>query len=511
MGGFQVQVMTVGGVEKEYFIPINDATGDNGLLDDDANVQALEHYVGGELKAYWWSHASGTGTIIGESEIFTANTITDSVANHGAIASGYNMTYLNSDFTMNVWIWIPDLVQSAGEVLWIEGDGGGHALRLLQFDTRVFFSAFNNATDNWQSVTSGTDMVVGWNMISVVADVTDVSIYVNSVFCASIPRYTVKIKTSSSFETVRGSANAMSKHSLFITEEALSVAQLELLYNDAQPKCYDRIDSGIKGSEQMFIPLYNYTGFESQELDDLTGNGFNFSEVGTITYDGSADIECEASEPSVGIEWTQSFSVDSTDVSDDVIYGVNPAIESWKDKGTSGVNLTQTVSEGQPDLVIGGTPADNYLEFDTVDRMDNLTAFNGDFSYFFHINTLVDALGRRLLDDPSAGTTPSGIVILPTTSGSHFRIKSLEGDNNDFNNYTWTTGFHKILITRQGLVAKLYVDGVLEDTINNLVGTIGGYTSVGFDNNSGSIEGKLKTFKAIDRALTDQEAIDETS
>ena len=97
-------------------------------------------------------------------------------------------------------------------------------------------------------------------------------------------------------ETTRGSANAVTKDSLLIVEDALSPAQLTSMYNEGVAQCYDLIDSDIKTNEQMFIPFNNRAGFVGQELINQasTGSSYDFSPVGTPAYTGSAQIECEA-------------------------------------------------------------------------------------------------------------------------------------------------------------------------------------------------------------------------
>ena len=257
---------------------------------------------------------------------------------------------------------------------------------------------------------------------------------------------------------------------------------------------------------------------------DATINGSATGSTVTIDYAGNegdpdsfADIKCVVSSIDVGssvedtlqvtveheapaILWTQDFSL--LDPVTDVVYGIDPAVTTWIDKGTSLTNLTQTTVANQADLVAGE------MVFDADDNYDGVIPVSGDLSYYFEINVTPNAiLGRRLIE--KAGTT-SAFIILTTGNNENLRLKSLEGNNNDFVNYSWTSGLKKMMITKTGTVGKLFVDGVLVDTINTLIGTIGDFDTLGAKATT-SLTGNAKAFKGINRALTDAEAIAETT
>ena len=89
-----------------------------------------------------------------------------------------------------------------------------------------------------------------------------------------------------------------------------------------------------------------------------------------------------------------------------------------------------------------------------------------------------------------------------------FRLISQESNNNDFSGYNETGGLKKYAFVKEGASAKLFVSGVLESTIGTLIGTFS-YDRLG--RNSSSALSALNAFKVIDRALTDAEAIAETT
>ena len=260
---------------------------------------------------------------------------------------------------------------------------------------------------------------------------------------------------------------------------------------------------------------------------DATINGSATSSTVTIDYAGTpgdpdsfADVKCVVSSIDVGssvedtlqvtvehvaiIAWTQSFQI--TDTVNDVIYGIDPAIEAWKDYGTSGVNITQTNPSNQPSVVTGATPADNYLSVgsDADKGFNDVISNPNDFTHLFEMD-LADVLGYyNVLVGYGADQG------LQMRTINKFNMRSVEGTDNDFTTYIATGGFKKYAFIKEGTVGKLYVEGILVDTIATLSGTFDGLNTI-FQNSLTPQRVKLKVYKNIDRALTDQEAIDETT
>ena len=121
---------------------------------------------------------------------------------------------------------------------------------------------------------------------------------------------------------------------------------------------------------------------------DATINGSATGSTVTIDYAGTpgdpdsfADIKCVVSSVDVGssvedtlqvtvehvavINWTQDFQL--LDPVTDVVYGIDPAVTTWIDKGTSSTNLTQTTVANQADLVAGEMVFDSNDLYEGVD------------------------------------------------------------------------------------------------------------------------------------------------
>ena len=392
------------------------------------------------------------------------------------------------------------------------------------------------------------------------------------------------------------------------------------IHNGGTTKCYDIYSAPLKAKVSDSFGLLTYSGHS--ELDARTGSvsGLVLNNVNSAPFSRSAQIECEPYTPPVGIQWTQDFSL--LDPVTDVVYGIDPAVTTWIDKGTSSTNLTQTTVANQADLVAGydadgpnlvtngdfATDSDwtksgtwvisggqascsggfsqmkqdgitgisgnlveltmdivsissgtlklrnngsvieefsttgtfkfyfeaqdddilfeasgstvsidnvvitqtvanttkNELVFDTTDYYDGIETQAGDFTYYFEMDTSL-ALG---IASRYVSSTSSGNSSLIKKASDGFRLISQESNNNDFSGYNETGGLKKYAFVKEGASAKLFVSGVLESTIGTLIGTFS-YDRLG--RNSSSALSALKAFKVIDRALTDAEAIAETT
>jgi hypothetical protein len=249
---------------------------------------------------------------------------------------------------------------------------------------------------------------------------------------------------------------------------------------------------------------------------DATINGSATGSTVTIDYAGNegdpdsfADIKCVVSSIDVGssvedtlqvtiehvavINWTQDFSL--LDPVTDVVYGIDPAVTTWIDKGTSLTNLTQTTVANQADLVAGE------MVFDSDDFYDGVEPQAGDWSYYFNLTT-VNLSQRNYLS--SVGSQE-----LRQMSDGQIRLTSREGDVQFFPTYNIGTGVLKILCVKEGISAKLYVNGSLVSTIAVLVGTFDIFTRL--SRSPAGLLCNIANFKVIDRALTDAEAIAETT
>ena len=191
------------------------------------------------------------------------------------------------------------------------------------------------------------------------------------------------------------------------------------------------------------------------------------------------------------IDWTQSFQI--TDTVNDVIYGINPAIEAWKDYGTSLTNLTQTNPAFQPS-VVAGSP--NVVRFDTNDYMDGVEPQAGDFTYEFDID-MTTALGlvARLLSDSASSTS----TFFQKMSDNSFRLKSSTSANHNFPAYNITAGFKTLRLVKEGVELRLYENGVLVSTIATMTGSFNSADRLG--HNSSSLQSDIANFKVYDSAI----------
>jgi hypothetical protein len=248
---------------------------------------------------------------------------------------------------------------------------------------------------------------------------------------------------------------------------------------------------------------------------DATINGSATGSTVTIDYTGTpgdpdsfADIKCVVSSVDVGssvedtlqvtvehvavINWTQDFSL--LDPVTDVVYGIDPAVTTWIDKGTSLTNLTQTTVANQADLVAGE------MVFTAPTNYNGVEKQAGDFSYYFEIDV----------------TANQNILLSSSVDGSRFfqanneslRLISSEGGTSIFPTYVMTTGLKKMILTKSGSTGKIFIDGALA-TSTTLGGTFAQLDLLGAIGSSGVRD--YKAFKVIDRALTDAEAIAETT
>ena len=281
--------------------------------------------------------------------------------------------------------------------------------------------------------------------------------------------------------------------------QRLTTSQITALYNGGQQQCFDLVDPVVQAFCFYGVSLANYVGYTGQEKTDLSGNAIVTSDVGaTLVYTGSAQIECEAQAPPVGIQWTQDFSL--LDPVTDIVYGIDPAVTTWIDKGTSLTNLTQTTVANQADLVAGEMVFDTS---GTYDFYEGVIAHPSDFSYYFEVS-LVGTSGNSVF---RSNSYDSFVNIRIDLDLLRFRSGALAINDVDLTGTTYSI-LNKFLIRRENDVFSVFLNG----------SNIGGFTDVGgeylFETLSSDVSGLTGSFKNmsnINRALTDAEAIAETT
>tara|TARA_R110000824_G_scaffold218492_3_gene405212 strand:+ start:1870 stop:3552 length:1683 start_codon:yes stop_codon:yes gene_type:complete len=255
---------------------------------------------------------------------------------------------------------------------------------------------------------------------------------------------------------------------------------------------------------------------------DATINGSATSSTVTVDYAGNegdpdsfADIKCVVSSIDVGssvedtlqvtvehetppIAWTQDFSL--LDPVTDVVYGIDPAVTTWIDKGTSLTNLTQTTVANQPNLTLGGAPANNYLVYGVNGFLQNSAPNSTDFSFVFELDMTDDlTLPVELI---------SGGWQLRKQGSDDFRVNGTGGQLL-FPSYSITGGRKKLALVKEGDTMFLYESGVKQSTLDVTGKTYTGVTRMG--GSSFTMNSKYYKTVYIDRALTDAEAIAETT
>ena len=297
MGGFKVLVQLVGGVEKQYFIPINDADGDNGLLDDDANIERLEHLVGGQVTDYWWSHASGTGDQVLDSEIFNANVAELNGTSQYLTLADSDDWFFTGAFTISIRAKVTTL--SADQCLWIHHESGTDFMTLaLLSDGTLDFAQFNSnnsvasmnfpsgmTINQWHTLTLTFEM--GSGLLALYRDTTllgttayngmynlNGSMYLGAYGLISVYYLSGQLEGFKVWDQV-----------------GLTSEEVTELHNDNVDKCYDQTVQ--KQALVAYLPLYNHEGFVGQELIDQSPSGNNAINVNSTPFTGTAQIECE--------------------------------------------------------------------------------------------------------------------------------------------------------------------------------------------------------------------------
>jgi hypothetical protein len=195
------------------------------------------------------------------------------------------------------------------------------------------------------------------------------------------------------------------------------------------------------------------------------------------------------------INWTQDFSL--LDPVTDVVYGIDPAVTTWIDKGTSLTNLTQTTVANQADLVAGE------MVFNGDDFYDGVEAQAGSWSYYFEVDF------TRVLGSTSTMLRSSIQGNISKLADDTIRIRSEQASNQTMPDYVVTGGLKKLLIIKNPTHLLIYENGLLVSSKTYGASTFSSYNTLGWA--SASLNSEIKAFKVIDRALTDQEAIAETT
>ncbi len=59
------------------------------------------------------------------------------------------------------------------------------------------------------------------------------------------------------------------------------------LYNAGSPTCFESLTQVIQDKFEAFWALQNHTGFDLKELNDLTGNGYDATNVGSVPFNAT--------------------------------------------------------------------------------------------------------------------------------------------------------------------------------------------------------------------------------
>lgn len=359
MGGFRVAVQLVGGVEKQYFIPVNDADGDNGLLDDDANIERLEHLVGGQVTDYWWSHASGTGDQVLDSEIFNANTSTITVGQGFELPT--SIMSANSSWSVSLNLELTTLSNGYVFSPYAKGiNGADRASGCFRIIGPTAFILTENTADVQENstgtLTFQTDVEYNITLVHE-ANINTIKLYVDDVLDVTHV-YTGTLAPIDSvytgarnyddvnppYDSIDGSLWAFSYWSRALTSEEITER-----YNNGTTQCLGLYSSGLQVGITSWYPFYNHDGFIGQEVIDQSGTSPSAINVGSIPFTGSAQIECEKRDTSGDIiftvDTTQAGSASDTFVFPMTVVPDNPMTIKWGD-GNS--DIVDTLA--QPEL-----------------------------------------------------------------------------------------------------------------------------------------------------------------
>ena len=377
MGGFKVLVQTVGGVEKQYFIPINDADGDNGLLDDDANIERLEHLVDGQVTDYWWSHASGTGDIVDDNltEIFNANMATFSAGkyfttpNNGSLSISQTHTIVTGASVLGSDRTIDSNYENDSGAL----DDGGYFLGLVT-DGRLRLVAQSNTNQTAilfsPVLASDTEYALGWSY----DNSTDaLALFVDGVKVDSTT-FTNGITTNVAHRQIGAFGGALSFDGSIMNARTWNVAKSDQDMIDmtglATSVCDDLLTDDQKIGLVQSLPLCNYNGFVGQELVDQTGIIGNAVDVGSVPFTGTAQIECGQYTPLAPL-WFTTKDVSPITSSITTTSGTSTVLSAGSTEGTV-VSNSPTFNYGDPSV-------EHLVEFTDIDPLDvTQIDFNGD-------------------------------------------------------------------------------------------------------------------------------------
>ena len=429
-------------------------------------------------------------------EIFNAN-----VAQFNGTTMHTNATYTNSaivtESAFMAWIKVEVGAISSPTIIGFNNTITGHSLE-LRYQTianvvacNVYNGSFLAGTSSPVSIEDGEFHLIGMNYLNGFFEFFVDGISVGTGTMNSSTRITIAdYSGTNGAGAYKGGMYRPEVYERNLTQEewtfkALDPTKCRALEIAEMPSLADSVYSPA---------LYNHAGFTGQEYVDQSDSGLTTTPSVTIPFTGSAQIECEPYTPPVDIQWTQDFSL--LDPVTDVVYGIDPAVTTWIDKGTSSTNLTQTTVVTQADLVAGEMVFDDNANYNGVEPQA------GDWSYYFEID-MTSALGvdAHLI---------SGNGNIKKFGSNNFRLEPSTGGAVVFSGYIITAGIKKLVFVREVDSVRLYENGVLVSTVSTVGKTFNGYTRLGLTS-SQSMNSDLKAFKVLDRALTDQEAIDETT
>ena len=233
-------------------------------------------------------------------EIFNTNVAHMTRTNHYESA-GYDMDYMLNPFTTSVWF-ICRNTAIHNTVFYIAGDGGGRPFNFsVEGDGGLDVNFFDNATNNWNFVgariTTGAGTIIQDQLhkVTFVDDGVNQILYLDGVSKSSAPSKVIKTINSSLFRTDDHDSVNTNNDMLFlaVTKRAYSPAEVVEEYNGGVPQCYGLRSDDLKVSEHVFTDFAEWAGHTADKIVDRVGT-LTWTQVGTVPYDGSAQIECEA-------------------------------------------------------------------------------------------------------------------------------------------------------------------------------------------------------------------------
>ncbi len=407
----------------------------------------------------------------------SANQYVDAGTGIGTALTGTN------EFTVEAWI----KLESAGTFRTVVSNYNGSMQYLLRVTNgKLEFYVDNGVFNNCQSV---SNIPVGeWTHVAGSWDGTDQKVFINGILDHAI-------STAGSFS---GNNNTTTISSSLGGEDMDGLIDDVRIWNitKTDSEILNDMNNCLVGSEPGLLALYNFETGSGTTLFDITGNGNDGTFINAPTW--GTGIGCSIICPSdLTVAITDSelcptntgTTVTTTTSQNTISYflrdDANDTIVDGPITGSgTGLSFNTGVLTNDMDYNVYGTTAHNSLSFDGIDDYIILpNESDYDFTTNMTVEFWINANSFDLLD---------GLV---TKGDNSWRVHTLNtgeilfAGNGTFGDFQSTTqvndgAWHHIAVSYDGANAKIYIDGVMENSVA-ATGTLANSTfPVGIGTNS---------------------------